>query len=143
MQGFKQQFAADLNATSKGLPVVIGLTSDDKEITFIVASMDNGNKDYQQAIHNMNRELAEKYDLPSKAPLDVQKTEQLKVVCDTVVKGWQNVFDDSGQPLTFTTDNVYSILSDPELYVVYDKVLEAATNQTRFTKKSMDAATKN
>lgn len=143
MQSFKKQFAANLDATENGLPALIGETSDGKPITFMVASMDNGNKPYTQAIFSMNRDLAEEYGEPGKAPLDVQRSSQLKIVCKHVVKGWENVLDDDGKEMDCNYNNVYAILSDPELYVVYDKVLEAATNQSRFTKKSMDKAVKN
>ena len=143
MQGFKKQFAANLQATENGLPVPMGETSDGKPISFIVASMDNGNKPYTQGIFSMNRDLAEEYGEPGKAPLDVQRSAQLAVVAKHVVKGWSNVFDDDGIEIPFNETNVLSILADPELYVVYDKVLEAATNQSRFTKKSMDKAAGN
>jgi len=137
---FKKQFAADLEATKNGKELFIGKTSKDEPITFTVASMDNGNLEYQRARDNMNRNLAEKYENPSDAPLEVQKEEQLKIVCKHVIKGWSNVKDDEGNNIPFTEEAVYEMLSDPALYRVYDKVLAAALDNSRFDKKAMDKA---
>lgn len=140
--GFKSQFAADLDKTNKGVWITLGKTEDGKDIRMRVASMDNGNQAYSTAVHEVNREFAAVNG--EREPNHEEAKEMTrKVVSETVVTEWENVFDEDKLPIKCTPENVYDIISDPALYRVYARILMAAGEQKRFDPAKVAGEAKN
>lgn len=111
-----KQFKTDNDLEKTGILLEYGTNSAGEPITIRVARAGGGNNQYSKKM-----ELKVK---PYRRQIQNETMERAlidrilkEVYAETVVLGWENVEDESGKPMAFTTENCIKLFNDlPDLF---------------------------
>lgn len=136
------QFKTDATKENEGIEIELSEVENEDGTSpiFIIARMGKSNKAYQKALDVAIKPHRRK------AELGVMKNEVAEAVirdvfCETVLKGWKNVYHDDGNPMQFNRENAITLMVElPELY---ERLQEEAKLISNFRFASLEAEAKN
>ena len=108
--------------------------------TFVISRMGRSNKAYAKALEAETRPFRRQVELGTMKN-EVAEEIFLRVFVGNVLKGWQHVEDQNGEPLAFNKENAIKLLTD--LPDVYDRLQEEAKIAANFRDTSIDAESGN
>lgn len=137
-----KQFATNTEKEIEGIEVQMteAENNDGSIPTFVVSRMGKSNKRYSKALEAATRPYRRQIELGT---MNNDKAEEifLGVFVDTVLKGWNNVRDESGADMPFTKQNAMKLFKDlPE---VYERLQEEAKLSANFREASLEEEAKN
>lgn len=110
------------------------------DITITVGRAGGANKAYQKALANKMRPYR-KQAAADMLAVEVMERVIREVYAETVIKSWENVFDEEGNLLEFNVENVIQVLKDlPDLFAVLQ---EHATMAANFRGEASEEIAKN
>lgn len=99
-----------------------------------------GNRKYQTVFSSKIAPHRRKVDQGTLAE-DVMRRVLAETYAESVITGWENVTDEQGKPIEFTTENVTKLLLDlPELF---NDIINSATDLKNFRAAAIEADAKN
>lgn len=133
-------YKTDTSRENQGARIVKGSNEDGTEIVFIVARTGKSNTTYKLASERAFR--------PHKAAIkagnlsnDTAEALLLDLFCGHLLKGWENVRDESGVELPFNEQNAKKLMQDlPDLY---QELVEASNDVSLFLDSNREADAKN
>lgn len=129
MSGLYSQFKTDESVEKEGLLLEYGPNSKGDPIRIRIARAGGSNVAFVKSF--------ERHSQPYKRLIQLGQMDEannrrlmLNVYLDSVVKGWENVEDEEGNPLPFSRDNATKLLTDlPDLF---GDIMTQAANATLF-----------
>lgn len=133
-------YKTDTSRENQGARIAKGSNEDGTEIVFIVARTGKSNTTYKLASERAFR--------PHKAAIkagnlsnDTAEALLLDLFCGHLLKGWENVRDESGAELPFNEQNAKKLMQDlPDLY---QELVEASNDVSLFLDSNREADAKN
>lgn len=115
--GLYDQFKTDAAKENDGVAVVVGTNDNDgSEIKFMLARTGKSNKEYTKLLAATFKPHQRALDMKTMSDALAAKLMR-DVFIGSVLKGWQNVQDESGAPIPFTKENAAQLFDKlPELY---------------------------
>ena len=111
-----KQYKTDNLKEVNGVEIETAQNEDGSFATFIISRAGESNKAYQKAIELASKPYRRQIDM---GILEPAKAEEIyfNVFCETILKGWKNVFDENGEAIEFSIGAAKKLLTDlPELY---------------------------
>lgn len=133
-------YGTDANKESNGVDITLEANEDGSLPTFTVSRLGDTNKEFQKALRFATKPYERQIQLKT-LPEEKDKEIYLDVFVSTILKGWQNVLDENGQPMAFNKANAKKLFTDlPDLY----KLIQAqASDASLFRKASLEDEAKN
>jgi hypothetical protein len=137
-RSIQQVYGRDDDLEKNGVPVDFYLLATDK-ITIYVARAGTGNDRYQQ-------EIAKKiYGLQGVVSFDNLPAEQRRriwqeIYADSIIKDWEGVRDEEGNPVPFNRENVLEFLGTFD--EIWERIFSVSRDFSNF-KSKVDAVVKN
>ena len=133
-------YKTDSSRENLGARIVKGSNEDGTEIAFLVGRAGKSNTTYKLA--------SERAFKPHRAAIksgtlsnEVAENLLLDLFCGHILKGWENVRDEQGAELQFTTENAKKLMNDlPDLY---QELSDAANETANFLDSNREADAKN
>lgn len=140
MSSLFKQFATDVKKEQEGVEISYAPNDDGTTPTFTVARIGPSNQRYTKALESATapfRRLIEIGALDKKR----ERTILVEVFCTSVLLGWHDVQDTTGQLIPFNYDNAKKLFETlPELYV---DLAEHASKFTTFRAETRESDAKN
>lgn len=138
MSGLHKQFKTNSVKEIEGVEIEFPeAQNDDGSIpTFIISRMGKGNKAYSKALEAATRPYRRQVELGTMKN-EVAETLFMGVFCDTVLKGWKNVQNESGEAIAFSKDSAMALMA--ELPDVYERLQEEAKLSANFRDSALEA----
>jgi hypothetical protein len=125
----------------EGVPVICGDTNEDGSMpTFIIARACKSNIRYTKALERETRpykRLIESDRLSNATALQVQR----RVFVQTLLMGWENVFDEKEKPIPFNQEN--AIMLFDKLPDLYDELATSSQKQSLYLETTLEEDAKN
>ena len=135
-----KQFKTNMMKEQEGVRVEYGPNEDGSIPTFFLRRMHKSNRAYSKALEVATRPHRRAIELET---LDSKLAERifLDVFVSTILCGWDNVYNEEGQPLPFSKENAVNLLESlPELY---DDLQEKARKVSLFMADNLEEDGKN
>lgn len=111
-----KSFGTDTSLEKTGILLEYGNNSKGKPIAIRIARAGGANKRYENVLDVRLKPYRRQLQTET-MPKDLQEKLLMEVYAETVVLGWENVEDESGNELEFTKENVIKVFTDlPDLY---------------------------
>lgn len=135
-----QSYETDPKKETDGVPLELGVNSKGQPITFTVAREGGRNVQYQKVAEHIFKPYRRQI---QHNQIDPVKLDELLARCysKAVVKGWDGVEDRKGNPLPFSEENCYKLLTD--LPVVFDSIKEVARDYNQYLLEQLEEDAKN
>lgn len=134
------QFKTNAAKEVEGVEIQYGPNEDGTIPTFVISRMGKSNKRYTKALEAATRPYRRQIELGTMNN-DTAESLFLGVFVDTVLKGWRNVKDETGNEIPFGKETAIKVLSDlPELY---DDLQEKAKSASLFREEALEDEAKN
>lgn len=142
MSGLHKQFKTNSAKETEGVKIEFPeAQNDDGTIpTFIISRMGKSNKAYSKALEAATRPYRRQVELGTMKN-DVAEKLFLNVFVDTILRGWENVQDESGEAIPYSKDSAIALLE--ELGDVYDRLQEEAKISSNFRDSALEDEAKN
>lgn len=142
MSGLFKQYKTNSAKEVEGVKVeFLEAQNDDGTIpTFIIARTGSSNKAYSKAVENATRPYRRQIELKT-LKNEVAEKLMLPVFVDTVLKGWQNVQNESGERIEYSRDAAIKLMED--LPDVYQRLQEEAGTLSNFLEQAVEEEAKN
>lgn len=135
-----KQFKMDAQKQDEGVLVCYGENSDKTIPGFRILRQNASNQRYARTLE---RETAPYRRLIALGTLDNKLSERIfmRVFCLSVLVGWENVYDEQGQPIPFNVDNAMKLFN--ELPDLYDDLVSQSSKAALFRQDANEADAKN
>src|ERR1700733_13954310 len=111
-----KQFKTNLDKEQSGIEVKYGANEDGSIPTFTVSRLGASNRVYAKAIERASRPHRRMIQL-GQLDTETDFTLTLEVFVDTILKGWENVFNEDGTKLEYSRGNALGLMRAlPDLY---------------------------
>lgn len=139
-------FALKTNTAKEnnGIPVTLDdqPNEDGTVPTFILSRMGKGNKAYSKALETATRPFRRQMELGTMKN-DVAEKLFRQVFADSIVKGWENVQDEQGVVIPFSSANVLSLIEKEGMDDLYQLLQQEASLAANFRDNALEAEAKN
>lgn len=137
-----KQYKTDETKTNEGVAIKLHeAENEDGTIpTFYLARMSSTNKAYQKAMEAKTRPYRRQIELGTMSEETAIKI-NVDVFCETILKGWENVNNEHGQPLPFSKQIAVKLMTD--LPDVLDRLTAEAKNIENFRAAALEDEAKN
>lgn len=141
MAGLYKAFkASPLAAVGISLPISEGINQDGTIPTFKLAYIGRSNKAYGACIATAMKPHQKLIAANLFSKEDEEKM-MLGVFVDSILKGWENICDEYGQPIPYSKEKALEMMTDlPELY---EKLFAYASDFSNYTEAAVGAIEKN
>lgn len=136
-----KQFKTDTNLEQKGIFLEYGTAEENGEpIRFKIARAGGSNKNFEKTMERLTKGIRRQI------ANDIAEDEQVlkvmrRVYAESVILGWENVFDQDGKPLTFNVENCIQLFEDlPDLF---QDIQAQARTMALFRKANLETAAGN
>lgn len=138
--GLYQAFKTDNQKEVNGVPIEFSANEDGTLPTIFISRMGESNKAYMRAIEHVQKPYRRQIQLQT---MDKDLNNRLfrEVFAQHIVKGWQNVQDETGAVLEFSQANVIRVLT--ELPDLYDELFKQAGSLELFKADTAETDAKN
>ena len=117
----KKRFATDKNLSREGVWIDIDIEDGGKVMGFKIACLGRANRKWASEASRVYRAHKRKIDAGLMSD-DESIERSLRVFCNTVLIDWRNVEDEDGQPIDYTPEEGFKVLSECDK--LYDYLLE-------------------
>jgi hypothetical protein len=135
-----KQYKTDSSRENLGARIVKGSNDDGTEIVFMVSRAGKSNTTYKLASERAfkpHRQAIKAGTLSN----EVAENLLLDLFCGHILKGWENVRNEQGADLPFSTENAKKLMTDlPDLY---QELSDAANETANFLDSNREADAKN
>lgn len=140
--GLHKQFKTNSTKEVEGVRIEFPEAQNDNGTipTFIISRMGKANPVYSKALEAVTRPYRRQVELGTMKN-EVAENLFKKVFVDTVLKGWENVQDESGEALEFTEENALNLIK--ELPDVYERLQVEAGLASNFRDETLSNEAKN
>lgn len=142
MTGLAKAYKTDKTAEVEGTPIVLEDSPNDDGTypTFLLARAGKGNEAYTKALDNATRPYRRQMELKTFKNDDAEKV-MMDVFLATILKGWENVQDEHGQPITFNRQAAKALMEEyPDLY---ERLNVESGNRANYAAAVKEAEAKN
>ncbi len=134
-------FGTDKNLERNGVRIEYSSGPEDKNPpTFIIARSGGANTKFNDEMENALRPMRRRLALDQVKNPEMAKITK-DVFCKTVLKGWENVTDDSGNPIEFNEQNARALFD--KLPDLFDDLEAQSRRAATFRLDSLEAAAGN
>lgn len=134
------QFGTDTKLETEGADITFAANDDGTIPTFRVARMGGANKRYLAALSRKTRSVTTAIRNGTLSDEQAKKI-SLEVFIETVLLGWSNIYDRTGNPIPFTQHNANVLFN--ELPDLYDEIVRQAGSLTTFQTAELEEIAKN
>ena len=135
-----KNFGTNKEAETKGVSIEFGVNDDKSVIAFIVSRSGKSNKKYVKALEAATKPYRRQIQLGTMDD-ELSNKIYMDVWISTVLKGWENVQDETGKALAFNKTNATKLFTDlPELY---EELQSKSNDFTTFQDESREDDAKN
>lgn len=140
MSSLFKQFKMDQKKEDEGVTIEYGANEDGTIPTFYLYHRSGSNQRYTKAL--------DRFSAPHKRLIDLgmldEKTSNkimLNTFCDSLLKGWDNVYNEKNELIPFSAGNAFQLLTQlPELY---NDLFEQSGKASMFRAESVEQDVKN
>lgn len=140
MGGLYNQFKTDGNLEKEGIVLDYGPNSSGKPMQIRIARAGGTNIAFSKSFERHTKPYRRMFQT---GVIDDALSQQVmrQVYVDSVILGWENIEDENGKELAFTSDNVNKVLTDlPDLFV---DIVEQSKNAALFRATIRESDLKN
>ena len=144
MSGLFKAYKTDATAEANGIPIKFhdAENEDGTVPTFFVAYMGSkANTRYAAAIEKARKPFQTLIDAGNQEAKEKFAARVNDLYCENIIKGWENVQDEHGQPIEFTKDAAKALMS--ELPAVLNVLVEASSKFENFRAADLEKREKN
>ena len=142
MSGLHKQFKTNKNKEINGVEIEFtDAPNDDGTFpTFIISRMGKSNKAYSKALEHATRPYRRQIELQVMKE-EIAESIFIEVFVNTILHGWFNVYDETGQEIPFNKQTAIALLT--ELPDVYSRLQEEAKLSANFRDNVLEIEAKN
>lgn len=136
------KFKTNVDTETQGIEIaLVGAENADKTVpTFLLSRMGGSNKAYSKALEKGTKPFRRQNQM-GMLPEEVIRPIVRKAFCETVLKGWRNVFDENEKPFPYSQQNALKLMED--LPDVYEILQQEAMDISNFRDKAVENEAKN
>lgn len=138
--GLYSRTKTNKDAEIGGRPFSYGENSKGKEIVFYIAREGGRNTRYQKVAEQLFKPYRKQIQHGTITP-EVLEDALAKAYSQAIITGWENVEDENNEPLVYSTENAYKLLTD--LPVLFEDIKDFARDYGNYLDAALKADSKN